>query len=217
MANALTGERFVILTRVTPAEFFSTDFTAYRTLNTDGAGTTSMESGIFSGQARFPFFAMSSFPLASETGASVPLPESADPPFPPVYPYFFSTDQIYGRDKMNTVIRMVRGDTYVFDVSVQLDGAPYNLAGVSLVMTGKWAHDDADADAIFQKTIGNGIVVTDAANGLLEVTIAHSDTYTLPPASSLVLVYDIEMRDGTKVYTISRGDLVVIPDVTEGA
>ena len=218
MASTLEGDRFVILTLVTPEEVFTDDYTAYRSLDTDGAGTTSMEPGIFGGQGRIPFFAMSSFPLnaSDPTGAGAPsLPDSADPPFPPVYPYFFSTDVVYGREHMNTILRFVRGDSFKFVLDIDIDGSPYNLTGTTMKMTAKWSHSDSDANALFQKTIGDGITYTDAANGQAQIILAPADTISLPP-QIVVLQYDVELTDGSSVYTVARGDLAVLPDVTVG-
>jgi hypothetical protein len=211
--SELQGERFVILSEIPPVVIFTTDYTTYRSLDTDGVGGTSMECGTRCGLGRFPFFAMSTFPLAAEdeTGSSR-LPESADPPFPPVYPYFFSTDLVYGRENMNNVLTMTRGDTYTFSGTTELDGVALNLTGATIVMTAKWSVQDSTY--VFQLLEGSGITVTDAAAGAITVVIPASATTGLPD-TEVKLRYDIEVTTAANnVYTVARGDLVVQPDVT---
>jgi len=217
MASELLGDRFTILSVVPLEETNTDDFTVYRSVDIDGAGTTSMEPGIFSGQGRAAFFAMSSFPISVVDTTPI-LPESSDPPFPPVYPYFFSTDLLYGREKMNTVIRFVRGDKYPFTATVVIDGEAYNLTDTTMTMTAKWAYEDADGSAVFQKTVGDGITYTDATNGVAQIVILPADTSALPAVEGgVILKYDIELVDGAAKFTVARGDLLVLPDVTTGA
>jgi hypothetical protein len=143
------------------------------------------------------------------------LPDfTTDPPFPPVWPYLFSTDVIYGRDHLSVSIKFIRQDTFTFDATVILDGNPVDITGWSLVMTAKWDIRDADSAAVFQRTIGSGIAVTSAVNGEFTVTIASSNTSSLP-LHRTVLPFDIQATDtsGNK-YTILYGNLVVDPDVT---
>ena len=214
MASTLEGERFTFLTPVAPICFWDLDPETYY-IQAAPSGDPAMETDTACGLGRISAFAMGTFPLFVQEVSSGILPESADPPFPPVYPYFFSTDLVYGRDKMNTVIRVVRGDSYSFDVAVLLDDEPYQLTNVSLTMTAKWSREDSDANAVFQKTLTSGITITSVADGTLQIDLSPSDTASLPP-TEVVLKYDIQLVDGLKVYTVARGDLYVSPDVTVG-
>lgn len=143
------------------------------------------------------------------------LPDvTTDPPFPPVWPYLFSTDVIYGRDHLSVSIKFIRQDTFTFDATVILDGNPVDITGWSLVMTAKWDIRDPDSAAVFQRTIGNGITVTSAVDGEFTVTIASSNTSGLP-LHRTVLPFDIQATDGSgNKYTILYGNLVIDPDVT---
>jgi hypothetical protein len=111
-------------------------------------------------------------------------------------------------------LTMVRGDTPTFDIAVKKpDGTPLSLAGAQMWFTAKKSTMDTDLAAVFQKTIGSGITVTDATAGLAEVTLAAADTSALP--SRIILEYDVQVKDVIGgVYTIARGWLTVSGDIT---
>jgi phage terminase large subunit-like protein len=139
-----------------------------------------------------------------------------DPPSPPVWPYLFSTAVVYGRESYVVNLRMTRGDEFIFNIAVVLDGVAVNITGKTLRMTAKWSADDADADAVFSLTSTGsaGITVTNAAGGLATVTVAPAKTSSLP-ARQVSLVYDIQLHtDATDPKTIASGTLLVRPDVT---
>jgi hypothetical protein len=107
-----------------------------------------------------------------------------------------------------------RGDTVVLSGSVTFGGDPYNLAGATIWCTAKSRFTDADEDAIFQKTIGSGIVIVNAAAGLYTITIDPADTVDLAKVKN-ILVYDVQLKDAdNKVFTIASGNLIINPDVT---
>lgn len=143
------------------------------------------------------------------------LPPDADPPFPPVYPYLFSTDQIYGRDNLSLNLKMVRGDTYIFDATIMLNGVPVDLTGGIVRMTAKWALSDSDVNAVFQlSTATSGITVTSTTAGEIRVTIPSSATSSLP-AKKVELPYDIQfVNSAGDIYTVLLGTLVIVPDAT---
>jgi hypothetical protein len=68
---------------------------------------------------------------------------------------------------------------------------------------------------VFQLTIGQGIVVTDAPNGIAEATISPTHTASLP-RETVALVYDVKLQtaDGD-VSTIAVGTITVYPNVTD--
>lgn len=142
-------------------------------------------------------------------------PPDSDPPFPPVYPYFFSTEDIYGRDHLSLNIKMVRGDTFQFDAVITRDSLPVDLTDGTIRMTVKWSVADPDVDAVFQlSSATSGITITDAEEGAYSVTIAHALTTSLP-SKKVELPYDIQFVDvAGNVYTVLQGILTVVPDVT---
>jgi hypothetical protein len=109
---------------------------------------------------------------------------------------------------------MSRGDTAAFDIAcTAADGSVLNLDGCSLWFTAKNSVLDSDEAAVFQKTIGDGITVTDEQGGLATIVLAHDDTKSL--GENTILQYDLQVKDAFNgIYTISRGTLVVEADVT---
>ena len=115
---------------------------------------------------------------------------------------------------MSVNFAMTRGDTVSFSIAVTLSGAPFDLSSCSLWFTAKNKFTDLDNAAVFQKTIGNGIVVTNAVQGLATVTILPADTNSLSLIKT-ILFWDLQLKDSSNnIYTINSGNLIVSPDVT---
>lgn len=108
---------------------------------------------------------------------------------------------------------MTRGDAFTFTLTVTQAGAAYNLTGCSIRFTAKWSYSDADGSAVFSRTVGSGITVTNAAGGIATVALAPSNTSSLP-ASRTDLVYDIQVTNGSNPFTVVQGTLSVYPDVS---
>src|SRR3972149_2257002 len=74
-----------------------------------------------------------------DCSAAVSLPVTADPPFPPVWPYTWDTSLIYGRQNLGQNLRLTRGDTLKFDIAiVTSSGVAVDLSGSSLKLSAKW-------------------------------------------------------------------------------
>jgi hypothetical protein len=79
---------------------------------------------------------------------------------------------------------------------------------------------DADADAIIDKTVGAGIVITVAGDvdtpAEAQITIEPEDTQPLPNKLSpqVKLLYDLV--DGND-HTLDTGEIIVTPEVLTGA
>ena len=115
---------------------------------------------------------------------------------------------------MGTNFTMTRGDTVSLSGTATLSGDPYDLAGCSLWFTAKNKYTDDDPAAVFQKSIGDGITVTSAAQGLFVVVISPGDTEAVAK-SRTILVWDLQLMDGSgNIYTLNSGNLVINPDVT---
>lgn len=147
-----------------------------------------------------------------------PIPPFAiDPPIPPVWPVLgsgkFSSDTIYGRERMNTNIQIVRGDNYPFDCIAIQDGAAVDLSFAALKMTCK--KNLNDSVPFFQLTSSppSGINVTNALEGKFTCTVAGNLTSGLP-AYVQRFPYDIEMEIGGNKNTLARGYLIIVPDVS---
>lgn len=109
-------------------------------------------------------------------------------------------------------LEMYRGDTYPFEVVVENAGNPVNISGFQFRMTCKYRVQDPDNQAVFTLTSPTNIVVTDAVNGELFITIPPSATSSLQ-AYVYHLWYDIQAyNDINTVYTICSGQIVINPD-----
>src|SRR5512136_2445520 len=96
--------------------------------------------------------------------------------------------------EMNLIdMTMTRGDTPVFPFSVYTTVGAYNITGCSFWFTAKRKVSDLDAQAIFQKTEGSGITITNGAGGLAEITLLEADTKSLANART-TLLYDLQMK-----------------------
>lgn len=115
---------------------------------------------------------------------------------------------------------MFRGDSRSLTVAaLQPDGVtPQDLTGWSLWFTGKLAILDPDMSAVFQRTIGSGITVTDAAAGLATVALAPASTDSLMAtgtATSVDLFCDLQGKDGSgDVATLATGKITVLAEIT---
>jgi len=129
----------------------------------------------------------------------------------------FSSDTLYVRDSVGTVNTLVRGDTYVFNcvATFATNGTALNLTNGLLTMTARFA--ETDATSVFTLTSnGAGIVINNALLGDFTVTIPK--TATIPcPKTRTILSYDIQFNLGAVRYTVNRGQLVVLSNITAAA
>ena len=104
------------------------------------------------------------------------------------------------------------GNTEVVDLTITADGVAVNLTGMSLVFT---ARDDYNGTVLIQRdTTDGGIVITGALTGKARLTLTPTDTEELDNRTYTV-VYDVTLVDGTNVYTVLTGRLLVNPVVVE--
>lgn len=116
----------------------------------------------------------------------------------------------------SSILRMVRGDDYEFDVFVtdSASGDAEDLTGTELWFTAKRTYYEADGVAPITKEIGDGITVLDAAGGQARVLIEAADTEDFTQRE--VLRFDVQWRDSNALlHTIQSGDLIVEMDVTQ--
>ena len=112
-------------------------------------------------------------------------------------------------------LAMTRGDTYPILGAITRAGAAVDITGGTLWMTAKRAVTDDDASAVFQldNAALGGIEFVSAVGGTYRVTVPPDATAEL--SGHVVLVYDVQLEDvDENVYTVARGNLTVVPDVT---
>ena len=112
-------------------------------------------------------------------------------------------------------IAAIRGDGETYLLTVTEDDAPLDLTDAEMWMTAKRHIRDADADAIFQKTVGDGITIdADPTTGLATVELVPGDTSALA-ARTVRLIYDVQVKlSSGRIITPLKGTLTVEPDVT---
>lgn len=114
-------------------------------------------------------------------------------------------------------LKMYRGDTAEFRVTaLDIDGNPLDITGAQAWFTAKRSTTDDDVSAVFQKTVGDGITITDAPGGIMLVRLSESDTSSVTKKE--YLQYDLQVKDtGNGVWTVARGSLLVEADVTRAS
>ena len=111
-------------------------------------------------------------------------------------------------------ISATRGDSERFLLTLTEDEEPLDLTGAEVWMTAKRHLRDTDAEAVFQKSVGDGITITDDEGGLAQVDLVPGDTSGLP-TRVMRLHYDVQVKtQGGRVLTPISGTLTVSPDVT---
>jgi hypothetical protein len=100
---------------------------------------------------------------------------------------------------------MHRNDDVVFVVTVKDSaGSAVTLAGASgieFAMSKKKADGSFSSTAVVTKSLGTGITVTDAANGICEVALDSDDTESLKAPQDYY--YEVEVTD-------SSGDIATV-------
>lgn len=103
-------------------------------------------------------------------------------------------------------IELIRGDTFEFDV--QISDIEDNVVS-SIYFSCK--QKISDTSYAFQKSFGNGI--TDSGNNRYHVRVVPGDTKNLDPG---LYIYDLQVGlNGEDAFTVLKGNLVMIQEVTE--
>lgn len=104
-------------------------------------------------------------------------------------------------------LTMVKGDTKSFGFELS-DGQEASITLDTAYFSCKKNYEDADY--VFQKSLNNGI--TAAENNQFIVRVAPEDTQLLDPGQ---YYYDLQIGVNSDIYTIIRGILEIVPEVTE--
>lgn len=113
-----------------------------------------------------------------------------------------------------------RGDTNRYSTPIVAPVAgvstPVNLDTVAKIwFTVKREWDDADAAAVIQKTLGDGIVVSAPASaGIAVITISSAETAALSGLQRLV--FDVQILESNgNVTTVDKGYFQIVRDATK--
>lgn len=113
-----------------------------------------------------------------------------------------------------TTLRMFRGDDRTWNLAFTKDGVAQNITGWSIWVTGKVAYTSDDTVKVFQKTVGSGVTVVNAAGGLATFTLSASDTNSLGN-ERVTLKCDVQVKDSSNnIVTTQIFDLIVDPEAT---
>jgi hypothetical protein len=111
-------------------------------------------------------------------------------------------------------IRIKRGRTKRFIVTVKVGGVARNVTNDTFWFTVKSRFSDLDNAALFQLTNGSGISMYAPTLGKILVAIEPGDTDGCP-SQRTVYNYDLSVAYQTgEKYTISEGAFAVEPDIT---
>lgn len=97
-------------------------------------------------------------------------------------------------------------------------GDVFSLAGKDIWVTAKRNIHDSDIDAVFQKTVGDGITLRPSPNEhIADVSIDAADTVDLP-YGDITLICDAQVKtQDDKTWTIASGTILVSPDITRAS
>jgi hypothetical protein len=113
-----------------------------------------------------------------------------------------------------TPLTMVRGDSAAFDFTVVHNEQAVDLTSAKVWMTARRKYTTS---VVFTKDTGSNGVTIDADQttnrGKCTVQLSPVDTAALP-GEDVTLVYDIQVKTGTTVFTAFMGTIAVEPDVT---
>lgn len=112
---------------------------------------------------------------------------------------------------------MTKGHTHKFRVTVKdINGTAVNISSwTAFRCTAKDSLADTDAEAVFAKTLASGITKADAANGIIEITVAAADTALVAEGMNHELYIDVTGVDGTsEPWVVERGMLPVYARVS---
>lgn len=104
-------------------------------------------------------------------------------------------------------LTMVKGDTKSFGFELSDDQSGSITLNTAYFSCKK---NYEDADYVFQKSLNNGI--TSVGNNQFVVRVAPEDTQLLDPGQ---YYYDLQIGVNSDIYTIVRGILEIVPEVTE--
>ena len=100
-------------------------------------------------------------------------------------------------------LEMIRGDTLSF--AIKLSGLDQDLSSAKF----SCKNSLKDSEYVFQKSLSDGI--TKVEQGIYRVRVAPEDTENLAIKS---YIYDLEIGVNGDKFTIMRGSLTLIEDVT---
>ncbi len=117
-----------------------------------------------------------------------------------------------------TALALFAGKSAEWEFPVlQADGSVQDLTAATVRFTAKAARADADGTAVLERwSPSNGVVITDAVNGLCEVRLVPADTSAI--VVPVELYWDLQFEGATgKEWSVDEGVLTIAVPVWAGA
>jgi len=105
----------------------------------------------------------------------------------------------------------IKGQTSTYNIVIARNAVPVDLTGASLQFRAR--QTPGSTTDVISKSIGSGIVVTDALAGKVTLTILGSDTASLP-VEKMFLYYSLILNEGIGPETVDSGTFQVQLDTT---
>jgi hypothetical protein len=102
-----------------------------------------------------------------------------------------------------------KGTTFTFQFVIKTDDTPWNLTGYAVTMTVRPFIGSSTTTVV--ATTANGLIVVDAVNGRITITIPATTTSGFSASRH---EYDLVLDSGSVVTRILEGKFVVTPGVT---
>jgi hypothetical protein len=119
-------------------------------------------------------------------------------------------------DYNDFAFEMWRGDSESIAAAITVSGVAVDITNASLRFTAKRALTDTDANAVFTRTIGTGITVTNAIGGLATIALIPANTLSLTVPTLLYCDFQLQDVPGN-VSTLTTGTILVKLDVSQTA
>lgn len=115
----------------------------------------------------------------------------------------------------NQPITFIKGDSFSLFATFSLNGVPVDISSATAItMTVKTTAYVPDSAAIFTVGLGTGITITNGPLGQFTVLIPSSATLN-QPTQLFPAVYDIVVEIGALRYTVFRGPLSLLTNVSD--
>ncbi len=89
------------------------------------------------------------------------------------------------------------------------DGSPLNLSSLNAAQWVLKRNSRGDSEELLSKTLGSGMAITSASEGILTVTLDHDDTQGVAPST---YYHEIRIKNsGLRTGTVLTGTFVVLP------
>lgn len=117
------------------------------------------------------------------------------------------------------MVTLIRGDNRTLLATVYTDSTKTAVQDLTAALrirftVRKLTSTGGIGQVLFEKNLTDGVTITDAVGGLLQIAVEPADTNSLPAANT-TLVYDIEVTWANgNIATVDKGNLSVTPDVS---